>query len=141
MTASPLLRLASRGLRPATFRSSFISSTFRCRAIPMLRICSRFLGSLLPFRSESSCEREKGIFFSISLRFLFFGTGRIETPSETRLGCLKGRHNGCEIAVDKSGNCGTPQTVAGSCHLISSSKNRQGFALIDSSSEKRLREK
>ena len=30
-------------------------------------------------------------------------TGRIETPSETRLGCLKGRHNGCEIAVDKSG--------------------------------------
>ena len=30
-------------------------------------------------------------------------TGRIETPSETRLGCLKGRHNGCEIVVDKSG--------------------------------------
>ena len=30
-------------------------------------------------------------------------TGRIETPSETRLGCLKGRHNGFEIAVDKSG--------------------------------------
>ena len=30
-------------------------------------------------------------------------TGRIETPSETWLGCLKGPHNGCEIAVDKSG--------------------------------------
>ena len=30
-------------------------------------------------------------------------TGRIKTSSETRLGCSKGRHNGCEIAVDKSG--------------------------------------
>ena len=36
-------------------------------------------------------------------RFLVGSHERIETPSETRLGCSKGRHNGCGIAVDKSG--------------------------------------
>ena len=36
-------------------------------------------------------------------RFLVGLHERIGTPSETRLGCLKGRHNGCGRAVDKSG--------------------------------------
>ena len=39
----------------------------------------------------------------LSIVSLLDCTGRIKTPSETRLGCSKGRHNGCEIAVDKLG--------------------------------------